>query len=124
MEAKELRINNWIYFPFHQENVKVVGIYLNGEEVRSIQVETKGTILGEPLLKQYEPIPLTEEWLLKFGEMSIGDYQIYFNIEDNHLYEDDDFSLCNKISWNKIKYVHQLQNLYFALTQEELTIKK
>ena len=66
----------------------------------------------------YKPIPLTEDWLLKFG----------FKIEN--CYEN------NKASKNKIIitygenffygitrliYVHELQNLYFALTKTELS---
>jgi len=81
-------------------------------------------------------IPLTEEWLLKFGfdrevgesESGILTYQKYFNNE--HLgiwyYPDKvyDFQInVDKFfkTLTKLKYVHQLQNLYFALTGEELT---
>lgn len=76
------------------------------------------------------PIPLTEEWLLKFG----------FEKQENNWKR---LCICNdwtyiywerlvgiELSVNKhsvmqphIKSVHQLQNLYFALTQEELTLK-
>ena len=79
-----------------------------------------------------EPIPLTEEWLIKFG----------FRYYNNHIYvfpNNDSLRLWG-FSWNvqqylmgldefvdiptpSIKYVHQLQNLYFALAGEELTIK-
>lgn len=71
-----------------------------------------------------EPIPLTEEWLVKFGFISIQDgwYQIEkmpisfnWNIYDNTL-------RFMGYSFKHIKYVHQLQNLYFALTGEELQI--
>jgi hypothetical protein len=74
----------------------------------------------------FNPIPLTEEWLVKFG----------FEKDD-----DDNFELLDVLiqSWRfcsefhyvnnhgcsdiNILYVHQLQNLYFALTNTELTIK-
>ena len=68
-----------------------------------------------------KPIPLTEEWLLKFGFDKI-DFQFIkngiklFPIRD--LYYRGNFPIKSDI-----KYVHQLQNLYFALTGEELTIK-
>lgn len=88
---------------------------------------------------QCEPIPLTEEWLLKFGfelNEDLGDMKYYqmpnkkrcfgvcfdhekiafylFNIKGvvNLIYDDSFF-----------QYVHHLQNLYFALTNEKLTIK-
>lgn len=71
----------------------------------------------------YEPIPLTEEWLLKFGFKEVScdkffkdDFAVYFGwYEQISIYNDDQF-LRNLI------YIHQLQNLYFALTGEELTI--
>lgn len=75
-----------------------------------------------------KPIPLTEEWLLKFGfektewyfnsyRLVIGnnDYAILIDLDGNC--EVGDIITC------KIEYVHQLQNLYFALKGEELTFK-
>jgi hypothetical protein len=71
----------------------------------------------------YKPIPLTEEWLLKFGyikgkiyytEKEHGTISFYFN--------DSEELKCEVYDWtyDNIKYVHQLQNLYFALTGKEL----
>lgn len=70
-----------------------------------------------------EPIPLTEEWLLRFRFRTVDDR--YYNLSVNSLFV---------MSWNiyemrlilngffmpNHQYVHQLQNLYFALTGEEL----
>ena len=76
----------------------------------------------------YEPIPLTEEWLIKFG-FDFDGYCSYWKSEieltkdtmDEHFqsFNNVGSGLCQK----EIKYVNQLQNLYFALTGEELTIK-
>lgn len=83
-----------------------------------------------------EPIPLTEEWLVKFGFEKVNDN--FMTIESYH-YENkncwiyliaDGFELeLNTLSERNnlcrtYKYVHQLQNLYFALTGEELTISE
>lgn len=74
-------------------------------------------------------IPLTEEWLInnagfKVDDMAdLGEY-VHLIISHPELY----------LNWNegsiwigeyntKCKYAHQLQNIYFALTGEELTIK-
>ena len=74
-----------------------------------------------------EPIPLTEEWLLKFG---FNKRKIYFElgklaISLNGIEYDNGRTYFN--SWTILEkqpeYVHQLQNLYFALTNEELIIK-
>ena len=85
---------------------------------------------------EYKPIPLTEEHLFKFGFDKIeNDIPTYFKcfgnlIEDDYefsfnIYVDSEQSYFITIFGRKIiiKYIHQLQNLYFALTEEELTIK-
>jgi hypothetical protein len=76
----------------------------------------------------YEPIKLDEEWLLKFGFSEIGgcnekDFTNgYYNIFINSLGEVN-FLFFREGDWyKKLDYVHQLQNLYFALTQRELTV--
>lgn len=122
IEAKELRTENWV-------NV-------DGEELKVKEIHERGLRLERGIGCLYnlvKPIPLTEEWLIKFG------------FEDNgrdsygvHLFEKDGFEiarpyrsktyLCENITINgvsgfDIKHVHSLQNLYFALTGEELTIK-
>ena len=71
----------------------------------------------------FQPIPLTEEWLLKFGfERKIGwDDLIYYAKNNVDLYEFlSGYEYCDF----HIKHVHQLQNLYFALTGEELKLLK
>ena len=66
-----------------------------------------------------KPIRITEEWLLKFGFEKIGytrfvkkDFplHLWFSPASSSMAFDDN-SLCS------IEYIHQLQNLYFALTQ-------
>lgn len=74
--------------------------------------------------KRINPIPLTEEILLKFGFLKDGN--VYRNILKNRLYVD----MTNPIAiyfgnYNGIlvmlDYAHQLQNIYFSLTNTELT---
>jgi len=108
----------------------------------------RGIPIGEPHIvdktdfkwaEMYVPIPLTEEWLLKFGfelkdKINMGFIkQINFPHMKNYLYVNSKYyttALWDEISQkeflimlNPCQYVHQLQNLYFALTNEELTIK-
>jgi hypothetical protein len=67
-----------------------------------------------------EPIPLTEEWLVKFGfKPLVKDWQIKGLIIHARK---RGFVVNNRIPI--LKTVHQLQNLYFALTGEELTLKQ
>jgi hypothetical protein len=88
-----------------------------------------------------KPIPLTEEWLYKFGFEDINesdhDYNTY--TDSNHDYYlqidnrrkdgkysilDNSFDDLRDFSMVDIIYIHQLQNMYFALTGEELILNK
>ncbi len=93
-------------------------------------------------LKGCLPIPLTEEWLLKFGFdinrlaggiLKVSSYKTYEEKEleiwntDNGIelmINNEPNDICLFFSLKNIKYVHQLQNLYFALTGNELEIKE
>jgi len=80
-----------------------------------------------------EPIPLTEELLLKFGFSKSNDY-LYLEFKNGNISFNDELkngvSLCvgeyctRGSEFDNIIYVHQLQNLYFALTNDELIINK
>lgn len=72
------------------------------------------------------PVLLTEDVLLKCGfkqgKMQHGDLCFYWNgqvVAYGIFYDDLNEVLIDNSS---IKYLHQLQNLYFALTGEELKI--
>jgi hypothetical protein len=123
MKQSDLRIGNWIHFPFHGEDVKVIGLPLRADNVKCIQVETLGTQLCEPLLKQFKSIKLTEEWLVKFGFSRLSEdcglfMKSFFNVEK---WNDDTFRYTTESSFSfEIKTVHQLQNLYFAICNKEL----
>lgn len=73
-------------------------------------------------LEDLQPIPLTEQWLLKFGFES-SRCKFWWNLgkfllKNRNTY----FGFIGSEIIAKIEYVHQLQNLYFALTGEELEI--
>lgn len=79
---------------------------------------------------EFDPIPLTDEWLLKFGF-----HEKYKSSANRWCFdswciwdcEDEDGNLSHEFMYEfrtQIKYVHQLQNLYFALTNEELTYEQ
>ena len=116
MNANELRIGNYV----HRQSGKMV---VNRDDVYKIE-----NINLQSALK-YEPIPLTEECLLKFGFIKYGHILkihlneglgVNYNKDLKIWYLDIHFTTTAKI---QINYVHQLQNLYFALTGEELTLK-
>jgi len=85
----------------------------------------------------YKPIPLTEEWLVRMGfeKQTTDCCDIYrgmgFLIEDlGHLPIDINWSVRLFIDKDNTDYlrsinsIHQLQNLYHALTGEELPIEQ
>ena len=116
MKANELRIGN----------------YLLNDVVFQVNPITL-TMIIDKTWEFFQPIPLTEEWLLKFGfvaksidyNFTLGNIEIASAIRVLSTNERRNFYLdCDIPEWMKIQieYVHQLQNLYFALTGEELTI--
>lgn len=113
MKATELRIGNYVY-PGEDEfedNAFVV-------DAGDILACRKGTY-------KYKPIPLTEEWLVKFGFKQCGEWFIlngflHQNIAISIIHRKTTFGDNEEYEIENIKYVHQLQNLYFALTGKEL----
>ena len=86
-------------------------------------------------MERYSPIPLTEEWLLKLGfekkeckSYSSGDELIYYTFTSpvygfliwNTIQKQ--WWVLGKISICQPEHIHSLQNLYFALTGEELKL--
>lgn len=78
--------------------------------------------------KDYIPIELTEEWLKKFDLKSFkADIHQVHLTKENVGYSAFIVQENDPENWifikDDIEYVHQLQNLYFALTGEELKTK-
>jgi hypothetical protein len=128
MNANELRLGNWVHPVFP---MRVVGIYAD-ETLCNFQGNEGDVWEYNP--KDLDGIPLTDEWLESFGFKLISNYQPEGKIYAKALL---DFTTQIKIevciAYNFIeiegnlgsirvpaKYVHQLQNLYFALTGKEL----
>ena len=75
----------------------------------------------------FKPIPITEEWLLKFGFFKHNNAYVLEKPNENIM--NFKFSIWNDFTYNssefpvELKYVHQLQNLHFALTGTHLILK-
>ena len=108
MKANELRIGNFIIESLSFGSDKVIKVDPN---------------IFNRRIDEFIPITLTEEWLLKFGFKK--KYKSYEKCDFTFLQGGFD-KLAYKLTIieNTPKYVHQLQNLYFALTGEELTFKE
>jgi hypothetical protein len=104
MKASELRIGNW----FKEDILEQTFAQITAEQILDFY--------DDPLDDFYKPIPLTEEWLFKFGFER--KYDTCFQYKDFIL--NDKFIMMDIDITIQLKYVHELQNLYFALTREEL----
>lgn len=130
MNCKELRIGNYLGSIHELRIVDSIQDYCAYVNVPSNSHNGEPFIIKE-VLKDSNPIPLTEEWLVKFGFSNKGgkEYQINTGDQSHLIIELYDYSFSVGYAYessgtpHKIQYVHQLQNLYFALTGEELTIK-
>jgi len=110
IDIKELRIGNYVLSGCN-ELVKIEGIISKGNT-------------GGYLLETLKPIPITAEWLLKFGfnPFYINGKLTHYRINSYFIrYDGQDFYFeLGKGMIIEIRFVHQLQNLYFALTGKEL----
>lgn len=126
MEARELRIGNFVNVRYGDNPHEVQSVGLNGIDLRAEDGYSVGAMHENDELSG---IPLTEEWLLKFGffEKNLNFYldgiELYFQ-RAMRIYVFKYFENKTNGRYIEIEYVHQLQNLYFALTGSELTIKE
>jgi hypothetical protein len=136
MQANELRLGNWI-----KRDSQPDGFLVNAETINRMYYSGA---------RDEEPIPLTEEWLVKFGfekENPGTDWESWthkldgvglspfkgsrekeniLTINNTSFKEDESdkgFYIELYYCYIHIKHVHQLQNVFFALSGEELTIK-
>lgn len=122
MNPVELRIGNLVYFPLIDEFCEIT---------RDMFEYRKGLAN----LEDYRPIPLSENILLKcyFEKYEDDDdyfciqlnskgLELCFNAETGRVLIGQDIAYSDEII--SVKYVHQLQNIYFALTGEEIKFKQ
>jgi len=130
MKATELRIGNLVYrsgFLYEERNKF---------SERTVDHNSITACFISP--ESFKPIPLTEERLVKFGFVFINKMNIYgwylevgnrmlcwcHSPEINLEFKEgqcDEYQ--NTLYDFNCEYVHQLQNLYFTLTGEELTLQ-
>lgn len=115
ISENELRIGNWV-------ECNGIRFQITGTHLSAMQVD--------PSTKEIFPISLTPEILEKCGFKKVGDDRwsnetlcrsIYRSKKSGGFDFEDDYGrgICDIDFF----YVHQLQNLYFALTGTELEIK-
>lgn len=115
MKTSELRIGNLIMTNLFDFDGRITGQF---QDI----VSPSHFFISATHNDRYSPILITEKWLLRMGFLK--DESDFLK----HTYTVTDlfggrfaFKINNKFI--ELSYIHQLQNLYFALTGEELIIK-
>jgi hypothetical protein len=120
MKAQELRVGNLVWVD--------TGIYN--------RLPTSITALSRELFRckdgifstvKFEPIPVDEDWLLRFGFKKRNDktftydrFILYFVSKYEFWYMND---RRTNVYFTKVEFVHELQNIIFAMNGEELEVK-
>lgn len=118
MKGNELRKGNYIND----------GAIVSGMQCRTVYIQPYykpgyTTPVTSYRVSQIKPISLTEQWLKDFGFEKDGAYWSHqnLNIQTSQTKTGEQILLVpNRKYAFELKYVHQLQNLYFALTEKEL----
>lgn len=116
MKREDLRIRNLVEYEntYHTINqIRIERIFTRHHAQSKCECDYVHSI------EEIKPIPLTEEWLVKFGFIKIS--------EDNFirrgvkiLIEDGICFLCFNNDFIEIEFIHVLQNVFYPLTGEEL----
>lgn len=138
IDIRELRIGNLVYLPslskaaYGDTNVPfcVEEIFTEEEKYKVLcHCDTKEgyNCTEDAFLEEIEPILLTEELRLKLGFSQMSNTDSDGIIKLSIVCDDDILYLT--LNWNNyqifkdpIKYLHQLQNIYFDLTGKELEV--
>jgi hypothetical protein len=125
MKANELRIGNLFWFTdFHARKERVIC----GADIAYAEKEP------DWLDAFWTPIPLTEEWLIRFGfsKTESNEYYQFYDLDNFRVFLGIKVTQSVFVTWKDCQIedsvnnlsVHQLQNLYFALTGQELELKE
>lgn len=132
MDVKELRIGNLIYVTCLNSNM----LELSEKSIEESNYHHVTDLSRGNKDWKYEPIPLTEQWLIDFGFRHWRDevykkftlklyanHQHRYSLTIHHIKKTNVLSYYLHVNYDReieLIYVHTLQNLYFALTGEEL----
>jgi len=121
IKANELRIGNLLNYDTSEGDVVVITTDFG--TMQWATVDPKGFNLV------HSPIPLTEDWLVKLGFEKtmtwtytidlLGSLKLVYYLGEKGW----SLGFKNYSDFSNLKYLHELQNLYFALTGKELEMK-
>lgn len=127
IDVKDLRIGNLV---MHRNKVSVIGSLVSVESAPQWgdgRVGFHQETLTAFSQNSIDPIPLSEEWLARLGFVVNKDvhypmlfkdcYGVWETNGDWHFGIEDG-------SLRVVKYIHEVMNLYYLLSEQELTIKE
>lgn len=127
INVTELRVGNIVLYT--QDNDELPVLKIDGDS-KTICLDLLLGLNMDVNEQDIQPIPLTPEWLERCGfekvTKGIGLSVLDGYVKISSLFTGMPLTLDidgNRMPLHGIKYLHQLQNLYFALTDEELQIK-
>jgi len=124
IDRKQLRIGNLLRVGNNPNVQKIIEV----EEIRHNSVTCRweeGMTDWEYDYKELFPIELTPEWLGKCGFKNVPIGSTGYKLNEVAIFDFNDDGIYKM--WNykgEIKFVHQLQNLYYFLTGDDLIIKQ
>ena len=122
IKPNDLRIGNIVEYYINEEGIEWEASKLDWQDIRW------ASEANENFNKVNRGIPLTEDWLVKLGfvKSEWDNNNSFRKMVGNNDYTIVFYSSCvceiGDIITKEIKHVHQLQNLIFAITGEELTV--
>ena len=112
MKIEEFRVGNLVEYSRNEKIVKIKGFSYGG-----LHVTSEDEMIWKEI-ESFNSIPLTRNWLISAGFVRQG--ETMYNKKDLFIIYVPE--MIHYKTETKIKYVHQLQNLYFAITGEELKL--
>lgn len=115
IKIEELRIGNFV-----MHNNEITEIYNIISDYNGVNMHMDYLYYIE--ISELKPIPLTEEILLNCGFIKGISEPKHYHIKGMMIYNIQGMFI-NVRTDVRLKHLHQLQNLYFALTNQELNIE-
>lgn len=142
MKIAELRIGNWVNTKFYKD-FKIVGLTIFEDKTAQCSIYKDLNYYPQSTkIEDLRGIKLTDEWLVKLGFGKLEDchikklgkedlctYELWlidpcndagYPVQFYEVFDKDDYRFVSL--YKPVKYVHQLQNLYFMLCGKELLL--
>ena len=129
IDARELRIGNWVLDTSRLLSIKITGkmiARLDDKKLIVLPISLTPDILLECGFQKRESIEKGLLWVVYVDKMDT----FFYDFDTGFLYKINEYTnnIINELHFRgvelaKLEYLHQLQNIHFAITGHELEIK-